>query len=1352
MAPDAAGYTYIDLIALRSDRGLTQSFGFYHIEDLAKYDCLFLLGRPGAGKSTEIERLRVGSVAGFSTERIVVVSCKEMGADLYQSIERRLARSKQKNRQPVRLVIDGLDEGFLRDGSYFSKLKATLEDLRSENPALRLLVTCRPAEWDTPFGESVHAMWRSEGKPAVFVMEPLSTRAQHSLAELHGVSSADSFSQWVRQNNFEEFAAWPRTLGWLADEFHSGPAEDLTYTKLCERRVARDMKEVKRREEAGHAGRAEVWAHAVMLVAATLVFCGRKGIALDAAEPDCLTLDQIFPSHGPLEIPGKPLLDRETVREAVRRASHLMEEAGGYHRFQNQSDLEFLAAAMIGSLDVEQLKELFGCHDDKGQWRVFPQLATTAANLATQSPRFFECLVEDDPRVLIRMDFASKSSDCRHRAIEAMLKATAATESTGKHDEHAQFATLRHGGIAAQLRPWLFDQKRSIIARDLAFDIAQKCCGAEVALEVESASAHGDSLAREHFALWIRLFSKSWSVEKICEWARNADHDVAGAALDALLDRGWRPRDLAPFLRYDGGDQIGLLHVHHSRLVHQIEAADVPVLLPIIGAWPHVGDEYSGIADIVVALVAKGISAIDQPDVCEAVTNFLITRASHGDFMLHGFDAKGLDRLGLSDASRRRALILALAEKWPTDAGERLLPQNCPLLPQDHEWLFNCVSSSTGPAAIALADIAACVAWRCDASLSQSLDAAHSASTHLRERLPQADANGVFATLQRLRREADERSRAKMAEFESKNPRFRYTHAEHFEQALKSCRNGQLGAWVELCYSLSQPKNHVHSPDFYRCTDIRELAGWNAASREIRAELTEIARRYLLAVKIPPVEPKVIPNAYFGIIYALSLHAERLSEDAELRAAIAPSWALALLGHCGSEDRPLASPLATLTKLAPKTVAEACRHEFSERWDQGEAIFGQLLSSAWSPETEMALTEVLGRSPLQPETYLSGLELLAAHSSSRAVEFASKRLSEHASQSNTPVRRAAIAGCIFICCELWERAWPHLVSDLGAARAFILEYSQWIDYRKRAQRLDRMPSPLLAALYGLAIDCFPAKDAPQHDGAYTPSSLDDAYQLRSLLQQALESRGAHSELAAVYRRATEARDAWWARSSIDRARSAERAERRVPPDAAEFIKFLTTQGGTFIRDNDSLQHAVLASLRRFEKALHPNHIIRLWQGDEPRSEEVLQVEIADHLAQDLDAIVVNMETKVERRERADIRVQAGPWAVTVEVKLGHSKDRDRPLRTAMRSQLRAYLEKQNETHGVYVIGWFFCPAFRQRAPRGLKTLRVAQKHFDAQAQKLSMNGFSLAASVLDCRWLESTPSRFRRKRAAASLH
>jgi len=1330
----------------RDDLDSLAHFGFYPIGSLARHDCLFLLGRPGAGKSAEIERIERGEVAAFRDEWIALIRCKEAGLDLHPEITRDpkwLAGLQQP--KPVRLVLDGLDEGFLREPAYFARLKRTLEVIRSEHPKLRLMLTCRPAEWDAEFGESVRELWRADGKHAVFALEPLSEKNRNALAAHWGVEDTNEFFRWVRRNRFDEFAAWPRSLEWLADEFRIGRGENLTYTQLCQLRVARSFGEDKRLTDARLGARAEAWSHAIMLIAATLVFCGKKGIALDRSEPECLSLDDLFHTADRLEIPGSPPLTREDIREAVR-TSHLLEARGDYHRFENQSDLEFLAGAMLASFGVEQLGDLLGSPDHDGRWRVFPQLATTAANLAAQSPHFFDYLLAHDPRVLMRVDFASKSDDAKRAAVDAMLAATAKTGATGEHNQHAHFSTLRHAGITAQLRPWIFDAKKPPIVRELAFDIARECCCGDLWLEFERTAAAGDEFAARWLPLVVRFFGANWPEERLRAWAGSTDDELAGAALDALLDLGLKPRDIVHLLHSPRSDVIGSYYLHFGRLSRECTADDLPAALAVIGQWSSAAATHGPVRDLVFALVSKGVAALDRQDIRTALTKFLISRFEDDDWLLEQSGPK----CGMDNASNRHALLLALAEDWPADTRAELTPFNYRLPREDYSWLLDQLTAARGNAASALAKFAAGLVWQFDDILREPLERAYAHSPEFRALLPKADEAGIFATLKRLRSESDERHRFRLEELRAKREHPEFSHAEFLAAALARCSAGKFNAWTDVCFGLSQPKSEQDGSEFFRKTDPRQLPGWIAVSDELRTEMTEFARQFLLHVEVQMPEAKTIPARFFGLAYALSLHADRLGGDAELRAAIRPIWPLALLRHCGSEDGPLAVPLAALTATAPAVVAEACRHEFRERWERNESIFGQLLPAAWCAETENALAEVLSSAPLQPETYMCGLDMLAGHNVGLARPLAEQRLTEHVAQpDDSAARRAVIAACLFVMHDLWEKAWPHLLADRNVTRPLLLEYSRWLGYSEGGQRLADLPDGLIAALYTLMIEVFPASEAPHHEGGYTPGSIDHAYDLRGQLQRSLEARGAHAELSAVYQRCAETREAWWPKPSIDRAQSIAHASHREPPTPGEFIRYLATQGGTFVSDNDSLQRAVLASLRRFERNLSPNGFIAIWEKGQPRSEEALQVTINEHLRREFEErrIVVNMETKV-LRERSDIRVQAGPHVVTLEVKLGHSTDRNRPLRTAMRSQLRAYLENQNETHGIYVVGWFFCPAFRPTALRDMKTLPAARRYFASQAQKHSTAGFALTASVIDCRWPESTASRARRNKTA----
>ena len=648
-----------------NDTSTLARYGLYHLGLLAKHECLVLLGRPGAGKTSEVERIASGQVEGFADEYCVSVSCREINADVDHEIDRIPEwRGSSQQTKPVRLILDALDEGYLRDARYFTALKLGLKNLRSQHTNLRLLLVCRPAEWDEAFGKAVHDLWRGEEEPKAYVLEPLTTENQSILVQSWGIDDPSKLLRWVRLNNFEEFAAWPRSLKWLADQFAIGDAERITYTELCRRRAMRSFSdEDKRIEEAGRGNRVETWTHALMLTAATVVICGRKGVSLEGTDQGCLTLDEMFQRNIPLSMPERPSLIRVDVREAVR-TSDLMETHGGYHRFQNQSDLEFLAAAMLVSLELEQLSELFGCADDGGSWRVFPQLATIAANLATQSQEFFAWLLEHDPRVLMRVDFASKSTEDKITAINAIFAATAAANATAVHDEQAHFATLRNPQIEEQITPWLYDQSCPLSVRQLAFDIAFACCGPAFWLAFDQTVSTGqDGFLASRLPSVVSYFGRYWPEDRLKTLATVPDNRLAGAAMRALLDQGWKPGALAPLLREPTGDPVTLYDVLLSRqLPRECSIDDVPPLLAKIAGWATIGAHASETRTLAEALISKGVAALDRWDIREALIGFTTVRLKAHDWFFHANDPRSLARLGLDNVEHRRAFLLLLAD------------------------------------------------------------------------------------------------------------------------------------------------------------------------------------------------------------------------------------------------------------------------------------------------------------------------------------------------------------------------------------------------------------------------------------------------------------------------------------------------------------------------------------------------------------------------------------------------------------------------------------------------------------------------------------------------------------------
>ena len=516
--------------------------------------------------------------------------------------------------------------------------------------------------------------------------------------------------------------------------------------------------------------------------------------------------------------------------------------------------------------------------------------------------------------------------------------------------------------------------------------------------------------------------------------------------------------------------------------------------------------------------------------------------------------------------------------------------------------------------------------------------------------------------------------------------------------------------------------------------------------------MKQIARGFLLRVKVSASKAGQVPLDFYGIVFALNLHGRELAKDPELHAFIRPSWFQALLRHGGSDEAPLASILTALTIAAPGVAGESFELEFRLNWEADKPIFGFLLNAAWSRESENALAEVLKASPLQPTSYETGLALLAQHNPSLAREVAGQRLEEHVSQPDNAARRVTIAVCLFRFNDLWEKAWPRFAEDPTSARQILLEHGDWLRSSRDGKDLAQMPKRFAAALYNLTLETSPPRNYPRGTGPRELGPVDMVYDLQRDLQSILEKAGSHRELKEIYDHHA-SKGGWWNTGpSVERALTQAHTLSRIPPDAAQFVHFLTTRGGVFISDNRSLQKAVLASLRRYDKQLRPNGINALWTSDSfriPREEDALQVEIARHLETEFKELgmVVSMEPRTKGKERVDIRVGNGEWSVIIEVKTGHSADRDRPLRRSMRIQLRdTYLKDSGTTHGIYVVGWFLSGI--HTAASRYEVARSRAQVLRCPSQEIIHRRLCTCRIVLDCRWRESITARARRRNAA----
>ena len=1334
-------HSYVPEPELFEEENILHDAGIFHLPDLREKECVVILGVPGAGKSAEFTRL--ATIFREAGEESVRILCKDLESteSVFRSPQWKIASASAR---PIRLMIDGLEEGFLQDARFTSKLIRALEGQRATQE-FRILVTSRPAEWSPDFEERLCTAWKCEPQGAVFLLQPLSISAQKLLAAYNEISQSAAFLQAI-PSSMSEFAKWPRTLIWMAEEFRNAGRISSSFTDLCRRRASRLSENPERMLSAGnHVPEAPKIQHAMEVLAATLVYCGKGGIATRQRVNNCVHLDDFFLSNGVLDVPGRPRLTREEFCAAVQVSGLLSAPISGVYEFLNQTDAEFLASAMLASAPLPQLEKLFGRRNEGGRWRTYPSLATTAANLTAQNQAFFSFLCENDPLILLRVDYAHFEPAQKRKAIESMLREVDRRGTSGAHERQAHFHTLCHPELTNQLRKSLSHPKRKTASKLLALKIACECRCKELAPEVwELIWNEREPVVRRALPSAVRWLLDESQKSELMRLARGEapqddECEIAGAALFALFahpDPGQRPylAEVVPLFHRPPDALIGSYLMFLRESSRHLTAGDLVAVLKHLSKWRCCFDSLSAMSGLARASVEMAVKLLDDPAIRDALVGFWLEHIYSLDPWLNVDNHHGFADMGLGDSETRRVFLRCLFEDLRIAQIDRFrLSDDLPVCEEDFSWLLALLPSLSAHAERTCACLAAGYAHRdLRAANLNSFERAYSASSALRELLPPAGPDGIHSEMCRLEDETDaKRAERRKRLREDRRGCERYDHSKAFQQALNEVRSGKINAWVELAVALSMPPADADVQFFLDHVEIEKFPGWIAADESLRKEIRETAKQFLLRgeIKIPERGQFTFPMA--AAVRALSLF-ENLRDDLQFRKGMRKEWIDSVLGTIDLDRPEVQRILSALAALAPDAISRACGEHLTHEWNHNRSLLGWPLHAVWSPQLSRIVASLLRSAPLQPQSYLTGLRILDKCNASLARSIASGRLMEHREASGSAAKAAAIAACIFVFPELWSEAWQTLDANKDFAKTLLLDHVGALDFLSSEEPIPGAPPELLAPLLDLLHELFPASEDRDPFGSYSPNADDLARELREHCRAALERAGRHRELRAIYDKHQSLKSAFWVPYSLDKARDHDVMNQRRPMDASQFCRFLSTECAHFISDVSSLQQAVLAAVRQFGTEARNFHS-GFWINGKPQEEEFWQKQIARFLRAELNRVVINTNPDAQPCGYCDIRIDALVENVTysaiVEVKFCKSKDVGKKMET----QLVDYVRNQRNTCGIYLVCWVSDEGTSRRSTFQRLGISKAAKYLERQARRISGEGFAIASVVVDCR-------------------
>ena len=836
----------------------------YTLTDLQHYRALALLGEPGIGKSmalgTEYAALQQGEPGPTVPQFIDLRSFSSDGllhSRVFGSPE---FLAWEAGNSDLALYLDSLDEALLR----IDTVAALLADELPQHPTSRLSVriACRTFAWPhAPLETAFQKIW-GEAAVGVFELAPLRRRDVADAAKQQGIDP-QRFIDEVQNANAVPFAIKPLTLNLLFRLYErdgSLPSRRLElYTEgclsLCEEHSAN-------RRGAGRLGRLngkQRYRLAGRLAAVTML-ANRYAIWIDPiteGPPDAdVPLAELATGAETGDFQQFDASD-DNIREVLDTG--LFSSRGPARiGWAHQSYAEFLAADYLVSKHtvLENILKVL-CHPSGG---LIPQLWMVAAWAASRDPELRRLLIAREPFTLLRGDLLSWTPEDLATLTQELLTAF---QEQRAHDFSwgiaSEYRKLAHPGLADQLRPFITDASRNVIARRAALMIARACGLGELRSEILSAALDptDESSIRAQAVSALETCGDDTSIAQLLPLARDElgtdpNREIKGRALQLLWPKHLTGADLFTLIVPPDDGFIGAYVMFVTReLPASLTGADFVPALEWASAYARAASVTGPIQprNMADAILVGAWPHADTSAVMQAFVDYVrvVFRHSHQLFLsaMRREDEEFREQIRRNEQRRRQFLLTVLAGE-PLRSHEGFLYRRAGFLDKaDLEWLLSiCPAGGTPIAGLHAEFLCTLISAVFDpwepADLELVYDIAmawlplHQRYMGLLDGVPLDSAD---AAQMRSHHQS-------MLELNSNGPALLDPPpAERVCMDLDRFEAGDVEAWWHLNVNLTLLPTSTHFDDLQ--LRITKMPGWIAADEETRERILRAAKKFL---------------------------------------------------------------------------------------------------------------------------------------------------------------------------------------------------------------------------------------------------------------------------------------------------------------------------------------------------------------------------------------------------------------------------------------------------------------------------------------------------------------------------
>lgn len=1358
----------------------TDAVPFYDLENI---QCLILLGEPGIGKSVSLYNEYSKLKEKLKDKCIIYRNLNEYGDEnrlineVFKSPE--IDAWVQSENELV-LFLDSFDECLLEIRKLSNIIISQIEKLRSYSSRFSLRIACRTGSWPETLSNFLSDLFEKE-KFGIYELAPL-RKVDVELAARFSNIDSDYFLKEIINKEIQSFAINALTLDFLIKEFQfnnhiSESKETLFYNGcklLCtepnpERQFISSLAIISPEKKVALACR----------IAAVMVFCNRQIIDLSShphIDHNTLRLAMLLEGEETTEDYTFNFTQQD-LKETITQSSLFSSRGSLYYGFSHFSYAEFLAAKYITNhqLEIEQIQSLITISDDSER-KIIPQIKGTAAWLGILAPKYTEFLIKHDPQNLLYGDAINLKDDYKKSLVESLLlKYNENTIDDSDFTLYKHYKKLVHPTLSDQIKPFIENPKAYFLTRRVSIDIAEACNLIdlnEVLLKIALDSLE-EIHARSNAVHALITLGNEELKKKLIPLAleqqdEDLNDDLKGYAFRALWPEILSTKEVFNALtppkksNYSGG-YIHFIYI----LQEEIKNEDLEACLEWILKFSNKND-YSrfilqNIEDIIIYNCWNNLDELSNLSLFAKV---LLMRMRDYKTILPTPQKfrKSWSPLILKDSSRIKVLkeIINVIDKNEV----HLIRRNELIHAMDFELILDFFLREPIPEiksilAKLLSYFYLTGAKEIDLILS-NIENHVELKVEFQSRIEPIELNSPLA--EKIRREWLDTQKWKKEEDEIKTKE-EASKINVYDRLVKDVADFESTKdstfWFQFFMDLTLTESSTHYTDELN-SDIVLFPGWEIIDEPFKERIIQLSKYYIENFG-DNKDQWFGTNTYFrpaaaGYKSLIILYISEPTYIKNISANIWKNWVHILLdypesyGISGHKDTYIDIIAEAYTKI-PNEIIQVLVSiiDIRNAKDELHLFILEKVKTCMDSRMQKALLAIAQNGLLKPLAQYYIFSLLLEYKNEEANELVKELITK-----NSGIIKVELAKALANYCN--DMDWDFLMDEVGVHNDFGKElFLSILDIyvNNTIPLLERITENQSAELFLWLLNNFPREDDPDFEGAHMVGPRERVANYRDRILGHLTGKGTRQSIEALIYIQVKKPD-FNMKFYLIQAKKNFRKINWEPIQPKDLILLANNNKSRVINNSDDLLNLIIDSLERFEVILQGDNSLSstLWDHFSPKvdkytpkSEEVLSDFLKHHLNTELKAYGISSYREVQLRKPNRIAGGKQGEKTDIYVSFTHPKTRDSfeviievkgswndGVNTSMKDQLfNRYLREGNCVHGLYLVGWYDCEAFKDQINKTeSSTLEEAEIFYQNKAKELSTSDKTIKSFVLDC--------------------